>query len=66
MAEEGVDPSLVVEPGDRLDVPGLEGIRGPIGVRMSGEPGILNVVLLFELELELEAVEVEMVDGLWL
>lgn len=63
-----MDPSLVVEPGDRLDVPGLEGIRGPIGVRMSGEPGILNVVLLFELglELELEAVEVEIVDGLWL
>lgn len=60
-----MDPSLVVEPGDRLDVPGLEGIRGPMGVLMSGEPGDLDVVL-FKLGLELDAVEVEIVDGLWL
>lgn len=66
-ADRGVDPSLAA--GDFLEVPaelgfvfvlglevGLEGIRGPMGVRMSGEPGILSVV-------EVEPVEID--EGLW-
>lgn len=74
VVDNGVDPSLV-EPIDFLDEVTfelewlewwvleleLEGMRGPTGVLISGEPGILSVV-----EMEGVDVEVKIDDGLWL